>query len=107
MNSSRRFSSIKFLCLFVSLKSIEWGVLGVTRLYYTFREKGMTSKVGAGEYGLKKLPERWHKIINEAMRLRKGNKKSYYSSIIERRNDTLAYIEYIIEECNQLVDEQT
>ncbi|MDZ5016954.1 DUF4111 domain-containing protein, partial [Clostridium perfringens] len=69
---------------FVSLNIIEWGVLGVSRLYYTFKERDITSKIGAGEYALQNLPERWHKIINESMRLRKGNKKSFYNSIFER-----------------------
>lgn len=97
----RKFPSIKYISLFVSLEMIEWGVLGVSRLYYTFKEKDMTSKVGAGEYALQAVPKRWHKIINEAMRLRKGNKKSYYKSVFERRKDALAYIEFIIQESNR------
>jgi hypothetical protein len=84
---------------------IEWGVLGVSRLYYTFKEKDMTSKVGAGEYALKNVPQEWHKIINESMRLRKGNKKSYYNSIVKRRNDALKYIDYIIQESNKFLSE--
>jgi hypothetical protein len=100
MNSCMKFPSINYLGLYVSLKTIEWGVLGVSRLYYTFHEKDITSKIGAGEYVLKNVPERWHRIINESMRLRKGNEKSYYNSIFERRNDAFAYIDYIIQESN-------
>jgi hypothetical protein len=81
---------------------IEWGVLGVTRLFYTFKEKDMTSKLGAGEYALQTVPEKWHKIINEAMRPRKNNTKSYYKCIFERRNDALAYMDYVIEESNRI-----
>ncbi|WP_253198587.1 aminoglycoside adenylyltransferase domain-containing protein [Clostridium estertheticum] len=85
---------------------IEWGVLGVSRLYYTFKERDMTSKVGAGEYILQKVPQRWHKVINEAMRLRKGNPKSYYKSIFERRVDVLSYIDFIIQESNNLFNDK-
>lgn len=99
-NDCKKFPSIKFIGLFVNLGMIEWGVLGVSRLYYTFSERDMTSKVGAGEFSLKTVPQRWHKIINEAMRLRKDDKKSYYKSIFERRRDALNYIDFIIQESN-------
>jgi hypothetical protein len=98
----KRFLSLSYLGLLFKLNMIEWGVLGVSRLYYTFKEKQITSKVGAGEYALRSVPERWHKIINESMRLRKGLTKSYYTSIFKRRNDALDYINYIIGEINSI-----
>jgi len=106
VNAYRRFHSIKYIALLVSPKVIEWGVLGVSRLYYTFKEKGITSKVGAGEYALKTVPQEWHKIINESMRLRKDNKKSYYNSIFDRRDDALGYIDFIIRESNRIFDKK-
>lgn len=102
VNTYRRFSSIRFIGLLISLKTIEWGVLGVSRLYYTFMERDIASKVGAGEYALRTVPLRWHKIIKEAMRLRKNNKRSFYNSIFKRRIDTINYIDYIIQESNKL-----
>lgn len=99
-----RFPSLLYIGTFFNLKLIEWGVLGVSRQYYTFREKDITSKVGAGEYALRTLPEQWHKIIKESMRLRKGIKGSYYKSVFERRNDALGYIDYIIQESNKLFE---
>jgi hypothetical protein len=102
LNDCRRFPSIKYLGLFVSENLIEWGVLGVSRQYYTFMEADITSKVKAGEYALQKVPQKWHKIIKESMRLRKDNTKSYYNSIFERRNDALDYINFIIQESNGL-----
>jgi hypothetical protein len=101
-NKCERFLSLSYLGLYFKSEMIEWGVLGVSRQYYTFMEKQITSKVGAGEYALRFVPERWHKIINESMRLRKGITKSYYTSIFNRRNDSLAYINYIIRECNSM-----
>lgn len=101
VNDCKKFLSIKYIGLFYSLKMVEWGVLGVSRLYYTFKEKDITSKLGAGEYALRTVPERYHKIINESMRLRRGIKKSYYNSVFERRNDAIAYMYYIIKEINR------
>jgi hypothetical protein len=101
-NKCGRFLSVSYIGLFFKLEMVEWGVLGVSRQYYTFKENQMTSKIGAGEYALRSVPEKWHKIINEAMRLRKDIRKSYYTSIIKRRNDTLDYINYIILESNSL-----
>ncbi|WP_417897834.1 aminoglycoside adenylyltransferase domain-containing protein [Bacillus haimaensis] len=104
LDGCKRFPSINYFGSFVSIRSIEWGVLGVTRLFYTIREKDMTSKVGAGEYALGTVPEKWHKIIQEAIRWRKGEKKSLYRSARKRRADALAYMEYVIGECNALAD---
>jgi predicted nucleotidyltransferase len=107
LNGCRRFPSIKYLGLLVSQNLIEWGVLGVSRQYYTFMEADITSKVKAGEYALQKVPQKWHKIIKESMRLRKHNTKSYYNSIFERRNDALDYINFIIKESNGLFDKKS
>jgi len=102
----KKFLSKRYIGLFVDLGMIEWGVLGVSRLYYTFKEQDMTSKIGAGEYALQIVPQRWHRVINEAMRLRKGNQKSFYKSIFERRKDVLAYIDFIIQESNNLFNDK-
>ncbi|QED49272.1 aminoglycoside adenylyltransferase domain-containing protein [Cytobacillus dafuensis] len=101
-NKCEKFPSIHYAGLFFSLSSIEWGVLGVSRPYYTFLEKDITSKVEAGEYALRTVPPRWHKIINESMRLRKGITQSYYTSRNERRNDALLYMDFILQESNKL-----
>ncbi|MEL3971216.1 aminoglycoside adenylyltransferase domain-containing protein [Rossellomorea oryzaecorticis] len=98
----KKFPSFNYIGLLFSIHMVEWGVLGVSRLYYTFNEKDITSKVGAGEYALKVVPQRWHKIINESLRLRNGNKKSLYKSVFKRRKDALDYIEFMIKNCNNL-----
>ncbi len=105
MTNSSKLFSINGLVSSISLKSIEWGVLGVTRQYYSFIEKGMTSKVGAGEYALMCVPERWHKILRESMRSRKGIAKSYYKSVFTRRKDMLQYMNFIIESSNKMLGE--
>ncbi|MBN3545123.1 aminoglycoside adenylyltransferase domain-containing protein [Fictibacillus barbaricus] len=94
--------SLQFPGLFVSSGMIEWGVLGVTRLYYSIREEDITSKMGGGEYALRTVPEEYHKIIREALRIRNGNKFSLYGSIVKRRRDVLKFMNYMIKECNNL-----
>ncbi|WP_226537399.1 aminoglycoside adenylyltransferase domain-containing protein [Fictibacillus halophilus] len=106
MNWTKRcesVTSLQFPGLFVSGSMIEWGVLGVTRLFYSIKEEGIISKVGAGEYALYTVPEKYHPILQEAIRIRKGNKKSLYRSIFKRRKDALDYMKYMIEECNSLI----
>lgn len=103
-NGCEEFLSLKYIVSLFSLRMIQWGVLGVSRLYYTFRERDIISKAGAGEYALKTVPKRWHRIINESLRLWNNNKKSCYKSIFKRRKDALMYMEYIIEESNRLIE---
>jgi len=102
LHDCQRFLSMKYIGLFFSLRLVEWGVLGVTRLFYTFKERDIISKAGAGEYALKTVPERWHKVLNESMRLRNGHKKSLYNSVFERRKDAIDYLAFMIDECNRL-----
>ncbi len=99
-NKCKRSLSLQALGLLTSLDMVEWGVLGVSRLFYTLNEKGIVSKEQAGEYALQTVPKNWHKIINEALRLRKGIPTSYYKSVFERRKDAVAYIDFIIDKCN-------
>ncbi|MBH0160466.1 nucleotidyltransferase domain-containing protein [Fictibacillus sp. 26RED30] len=102
VRNCERFPSLQYIGLYMSGNMIEWGVLGVTRLYYSLREKDITSKAGAGEYALQTVPEEFHQIIREALRIRNGNKFSRYGSMRKRRNDALNYMKYIIRECNNL-----
>lgn len=49
---------------------VAWAVLGVSRLHYTVVAKDITSKTGAGRHALAMFPDRWHRIITEALRCR-------------------------------------
>jgi Domain of unknown function (DUF4111) len=95
-----RVTSLQFPGLFVSGSMIEWGVLGVTRLFFSIIEEDIISKVGAGEYALQFVPEKYHPILQEAIRIRKGSKESVYRSIFKRRRDALDYMKYMMDECN-------
>jgi hypothetical protein len=70
-----------------------WGVLGVSRLHYTLATGGMASKEGAGIYALRTFPERWRKIVEECLRIRRGGEgRSLYRTPPGRRRDALAFI---------------
>ncbi|MDZ5472979.1 nucleotidyltransferase domain-containing protein [Bacillus sp. 31A1R] len=101
LKAGKKFS-LNYLSMLFQLESIEWGVLGVTRLYYSLREKDITSKIGAGEYALKAVPSKWHNIIQESMRIRKNEKKSYYLSPFKRRREALDYMDFVIREMNRV-----
>ncbi|CAM3593235.1 DUF4111 domain-containing protein [Brevibacillus invocatus] len=94
-----RFPSLHFVGMYMSPKMIEWGVLGISRLFYSFREKDIASKLGAGEYACSHAPEKWNTILKEAMRVRRGESTSYYTSPITRRNDALGYMKEMIQIC--------
>ncbi len=79
---------------------IQWAVLGVLRLYYTFCEQDITSKFGAGEYALKHLPTQWHGIIRDAISIRNQKKVTFYKLRLMRALEAIRFIKYVIQECN-------
>ena len=79
----------------------QWAVLGVLRLWYTFREQDITSKTAAGRYALTYLPSRWHGIIQEAMNLRDAPQKRIYRFRIYRAFIAVQFLNDMIERCNQ------
>jgi hypothetical protein len=83
---------------------IEWSVLGVLRQFYTIKERDITSKVRAGTYALNELPKQWHRIIQEAISIRKGLNIRHYESDRERLNDTVKFLKYLIDSCNKLMN---
>lgn len=81
---------------------VQWAVLGVLRQYYTFKENDITSKTNAGEYALLHLPQKWQRLIQEAINIREGNKKSLYKSRVVRAIEAIRFLKYIIRVCNSL-----
>ncbi len=82
---------------------VAWTVLGVLRQYYTFRENDITSKVGAGEYGLKVLPVEWHGLVQDALDIRQGHNPTRYSSRFTRAYATMRFVRYVIDESNRML----
>ncbi|MGN9845594.1 aminoglycoside adenylyltransferase domain-containing protein [Nonomuraea sp. H19] len=93
-----------------------WIVTGVSRLHYTLVTGELTSKTGAARHALEVFPERWHRVVNEALRLREDDsaqpslgslvaglgehfgtpRRSLYGSPFERRRDVLAFADQAI-----------
>ncbi|GAA3739755.1 aminoglycoside adenylyltransferase domain-containing protein [Salinactinospora qingdaonensis] len=76
-----------------------WSVLSVSRLHFTLRTSEITSKSGAGFYALHAFPQRWHRIVNECLRVRRDSKlPSLYRNALERRRAALDYIEMVLDD---------
>jgi hypothetical protein len=75
---------------------IQWAVLGVLRLYYTFREQDIISKTGAGEYALAHLPARWHRLIREAIRIREHADAPACRTRLLRAVEAWVFLKYVI-----------
>lgn len=84
-----------------------WTVLGVSRLHYTLATGEITSKHRAGVYARATFPERWHHVIDEALRIRRGTAgRSLYRSPLSRRRDMLAFGNIVIADAHRLYDER-
>ena len=90
------------IAMLLSDFGVQWAVLGVLRQYYSFMEHGITSKDGAGLYALEHVPERWHRLIREALNIRSRTRQSLYGSPIVRAFDIYRFLKYIIRESNKL-----
>ncbi|MWC27696.1 nucleotidyltransferase domain-containing protein [Paenibacillus sp. MMS18-CY102] len=102
IHKSNKRLSFAALALYFRRADIEWGVLGITRLYYTFRERKITTKAGAGEYALEVVPPQWHRVIQECINTRRGVKKSLYRSRVVLKKEAIKYMKYMLDECNKL-----
>ena len=82
-------------------QKVEWSVLGISRLYYTFKTGAITSKSGAGKYCLEVLPEEYHQILREALNIRQGKGSSLYSGKVARAKAALEYLRSVIKLCRK------
>ena len=77
---------------------VAWGVLGVSRLHYTLATGQITSKTGAGQYGLDTFAARWHPIITEALRCRPRPlaRPDSLEDAQPRREEATAFVDFAI-----------
>jgi hypothetical protein len=97
-----------------------WMVLGPCRLHYTLATGQIASKEEAGCYAIQVFPERWHRALNEALRIRRADRArpstasafseiiddlrlrrapnggSLYRTPVSRRRDVLAFADMVI-----------
>ncbi|MBH0774694.1 aminoglycoside adenylyltransferase domain-containing protein [Nocardia bovistercoris] len=85
-----------------------WTVTGIARLHYTLATGDITSKDGAGRHALHTFPDRWHRIINEALRLRRGDsRQTLYRNPLARRRDILAFGHMAIADAHNIYDNRS
>ncbi|GIF17197.1 hypothetical protein Ate01nite_72290 [Actinoplanes teichomyceticus] len=68
-----------------------WGVLGVARLRHTLAAARITTKTEAAAYATATYDQRWHPIIQEALRIRVGG-PPVYRNPLRRRADMLGFM---------------
>ncbi len=96
--------SYKSWLLVIFPRLVEWGVLGLSRQYFTLKTHQIASKLEAGEYCLKNFPGEFKNILKEAIRIRKGKSGAIYPSAWLRYKETMDYMNYIIKECDRPVE---
>ena len=78
---------------------IERTVLGMCRLHYILSTRVVPSKSDAGLYGLITFQPEWHRIIDEALRIRREPEAvSLYETPGERRRDALAFARLVADD---------
>lgn len=77
-----------------------WCVLGVTRLHHLLVTGEMTTKSRAGRWGLGAYPERFHRVLREALRIREDihrvEASSYGDDREARGRDTAALTAWVV-----------
>lgn len=79
---------------------IEWSITGMLRQYYTLREHDIISKLDACKYALQHLPEEYHHIVNEAIRIREGQPICSNHSKKQQLEETIQCMTYILDYSN-------
>jgi hypothetical protein len=76
-------------------------VLGVARLHHLLVTDEMTAKSAAGRWGLEHYPERWHRVLREALRVREGGPDEYDDDRDARGHDTAAFTAFVVAEASR------
>jgi hypothetical protein len=89
LDRAARFVSLWSLSTFASYRAV-WVVLGVSRLHYTLATGDISSKEDAGRYALQAFPDKWHRIVNESLRIRRADyARPDFSNVLAEVNDFL------------------
>ena len=73
-------------------------MLGVARLDHLLVTGELTTKSGAGRWGLTYYPDRFHRVLREALRIREGGRDEYPDDDQLRGQDTAAFTAYVVEQ---------
>lgn len=101
LSGTKRFITVKGLYA-LTPACVEWCVLGISRMFFTLSERDITSKDAVISYTMRHVPPQYQRIQREAQRIRTGVGPRQYASPFTRRSDMIAYMSYMIAECNRL-----
>ncbi len=73
-----------------------WCVLGVARLHHLLVTGKMTTKSAAGRWGLTYYPDRFHRVLREALRIREGGAEEYADDRDGRGHATANFTAYVV-----------
>lgn len=69
-------------------------ILNICRIYYALDNRTFTTKTGGGEYVLTKIPQEWHPLIREALRVQNGQPgPSEFSSRLKRMRKMQEFVD--------------
>lgn len=74
-----------------------WCVLGVARLDHLLVTGRTTTKSGAGRWALGHYPDRFHRVLTEALRIRDGGPSEYDEDAGARGLDTAAFVRHVVD----------
>jgi len=100
LNTKKTFSIKRLFALHRT--TIEWGVMGICRMFYTLSEQDLASKDNAAKYALEHVPDQFKRILKDALFIHTGQGKRQYYSPFNRRYYMIKFMEYMINECNRL-----
>ena len=89
------FSKTRKLHLFLFEDMVEFTTCTISRIICSMDQKNILSKDKAIEHCLQTLPEKWHLLLKEGARIRKGTRgESFYRSKVKRAIDCRNFILY-------------
>lgn len=82
-------------------EATSWGVLGASRAHRALTTGEAVSKTAAGEYAHTAFGPAWHRVVEESLRVRRGDGgRSRYATPVGRRADALAFVDMVIEDAH-------
>jgi aminoglycoside adenylyltransferase-like protein/nucleotidyltransferase-like protein len=123
LNRASRFPHPQSLIALTSWGAA-WIVLGVSRLHYTLATGEICSKEAAGLYARQTFSERWYRVLDESLRIRRADRarpdaasafselaadlrirlagdRSLYRTPLDRRRDAVAFGEMVITDAHE------
>ncbi len=98
-------TDLAYIFWLFSDNGLQWAALGVLRQLYSFKTHDITSKVGAGEFALLHLPERWHKLIHEALYIRQHDPTRLFKSKFARTIEAYRFMRNAVRIGNTWADQ--